>query len=111
MKVSRTILVLVFLWQFVPVGALHAQSAQTTSTGDQIGYTAADGRPTLIDPVSRTTTTLIQEPWRYFTAWSPDGGQILYAHLDSSNGQYDLLVSNADGSNLRRYSDSPDYEY
>src|SRR6187402_3049514 len=112
MKVSSIFLVLVLLLALTPGPALRAQSVQATAAGDQIVYTAENGRPTLIDLTSGAITTLLQADGPYFRAWSPDGNSILYIYLDKQFiGGYDLWVSNAAGSNLRRYSESPDYQY
>jgi Tol biopolymer transport system component len=48
---------------------------------------------------------------RYFAfepSWSPDGTQILFGMF--INGQEDLYTANADGSNLKQITDTPDFE-
>jgi Tol biopolymer transport system component len=48
---------------------------------------------------------------RYFAfapAWSPDGTQIVFCM--SINGQEDIYTANADGSDVRQVTDTPDFE-
>ena len=48
---------------------------------------------------------------RYFAfepSWSPDGTQIVFCM--SINGQEDIYTANADGSNVKQVTDTPDFE-
>jgi len=57
-----------------------------------------------------TLGQLYQTPPRYedrLPGWSPDGSQI--AFWSSRSGHYDIYVMNADGTNLRQYTDEIGY--
>jgi Tol biopolymer transport system component len=95
--------------ELLPVGAAFLQPSSVAWTPDGRYVTVAgqvdrwrhlsDGIYQ-IDPSSGELTRLIEMPGAASPAWSPDGSQLAFTRL-RDDGQLDLLVANADGSEVR----------
>jgi Tol biopolymer transport system component len=104
------------LRQLTPYGLAQPHeiaSARWSPNGQDIISETTQGRLFVVHPDGsglgmiplQTGTT------RYFAfepTWSPDGTQILFCMF--LNGQEDLYTANADGSNVRQITDTPDFE-
>ena len=104
------------LRQLTPYGLAQPHefaSARWSPDGQDIISETTQGRLFVVHPDGsdlrmirlQTGTT------RYFAfepTWSPDGTQILFCMF--INGQEDLYTANADGSNVRQITDTPDFE-
>jgi Tol biopolymer transport system component len=104
------------LRQLTPYGLAQPHeiaSARWSPSGQDIISETTQGRLFVVHPDGsglrmiplQTGTT------RYFAfepTWSPDGTQILFCMF--INGQEDLYTANADGSNVKQITDTPDFE-
>jgi len=104
------------LRQITPYGlaAPHeAASARWSPDGKEIISETTQGRLLVVHPdgsglrmiplQTGTTSYFAFEP-----DWSPDGTQIVFCMY--INGQEDIYTANADGSNVRQVTDTPDFE-
>ena len=104
------------LRQIMPYGlaAPHeAASARWSPDGKEIISETTQGRLLVVHPdgsglrmiplQTGTTSYFAFEP-----DWSPDGTQIVFCMY--INGQEDIYTANADGSNVRQVTDTPDFE-
>jgi Tol biopolymer transport system component len=82
------------------------------SAGGRIAYEVRSGGRTLglftIDP-DGTDGREVGAAGGYLATWSPDGLRLAYLHTGNS-GRNDLFVINADGTNQKRLTDTPEEE-
>ena len=99
--------------QVVPFGLAQAHelaSANWSPDGEQIIATTTRGRLFVvrIDGTGLRQLSLDVDGFAYQPDWSPSGDRIVFGMF--VNGQPDLYVANANGSNLTRITNSPDFE-
>ena len=104
------------LRQIVPYGLAHAEeiaSAQWSPDGKEIISETTQGRLFVVHPdgTGLAPIALQTGTGRYFAFepdWSPDGTQIVFCM--GIKGQEDIYTANADGSNVKQVTDTPDFE-
>ncbi len=83
----------------------YADDFEVSPDGSRIAFTRIGGL-TKVAVANADGTNLVQITEGFQPSWSPDCRCIVFSRL--SNSQYDIYVMNADGSNERRLTTSPD---
>lgn len=98
-----------------PAPAASAQGSIWPSENGQIAFRSdADGDPDLfvVDATGGAATALVADPGSADTqpAWSPDGTRIAFVAFQVNEGNVDIWLMNADGTNLVRLTSGPAVE-
>jgi Tol biopolymer transport system component len=104
------------LRQLTPYGLAQPHelaSARWSPDGQEVISETTQGRLFVVhlDGSGLSMIRLQTGTTRYFAfgpSWSPDGTQIVFGMF--INGQEDLYTANADGSNVKQITDTPDFE-
>jgi Tol biopolymer transport system component len=101
------------LRQIVPYGVAHAHdiaSARWSPDGKEIISATTQGDLFTVRPDGRGLSLihLQSKGFAFEPDWSPDGMQIVFCM--GINGQEDIYTANADGSNVKQVTDTPDFE-
>jgi Tol biopolymer transport system component len=104
------------LRQLTPYGLAQPHeraSARWSPDGQEVISETTQGRLFVVHPDGSGLSMIRLQTGttRYFAfepSWSPDGTQIVFGMF--INGQEDLYTANADGSNVKQVTDTPDFE-
>ena len=101
------------LRQITPYGLAHAHeiaSAQWSPDGKEIISETTQGDLFTVRPDGSGLSLihLQSKGFAFEPDWSPDGTQIVFCM--GINGQEDIYTANADGSNVKQVTDTPDFE-
>ncbi|MDC7234006.1 MAG: hypothetical protein PQJ58_12305 [Spirochaetales bacterium] len=86
---------------------LEGWRGRLSPDGKKLLWTPDDHKISVYDLQTKTVTLLLdEEAYNWDSCWSPDGSQIAFA--SRRTGKFDIWVMDADGSNLRNITNTPD---
>ena len=91
----------------VPPGCDLAEPTEVSWSPDGARLAVADDGIVVLDLITSTCTRLTDESSDTSPSWSPDGGRIAFS--SGRDGNREIYVMQADGSNLTRITRSPSF--
>jgi Tol biopolymer transport system component len=108
MNTIRLVVLFAFLVHWLSPTTLYAQTPQAVNAAWGNLAVVSNSGVQVLNLGSGNLTPPVAAALPYNLTWSPDGAQLLFADLVDDEGFNDLVLMNADGSNVRRFSDVVD---